>query len=178
MAPSGDDSPNPSLQETNPAGPRRSRSGCTLCRARKVKCDERWPVCLHCERLKLDCPGPPGRGQQSHPKTRKASIRDAEFTQAGTVRQRVAKSCLPCRYAKSRCTGGTCCDRCSRKGVDCIYHPEQNRAISRGNRSMGSEQRDDQAAANSTGQLAGNTLSSASNITHGSETSAEPPWSW
>jgi Fungal Zn(2)-Cys(6) binuclear cluster domain len=34
---------------------RRSKSGCWTCRARKVKCDERRPVCMGCNRLDLNC---------------------------------------------------------------------------------------------------------------------------
>ncbi|KIX03800.1 uncharacterized protein Z518_07353 [Rhinocladiella mackenziei CBS 650.93] len=36
---------------------RRTRSGCMICRRRKVKCDERTGGCANCERLRLDCPG-------------------------------------------------------------------------------------------------------------------------
>lgn len=98
--------------------------GCTLCRARKVKCDETWPACLHCQRLKLNCPGPPGQGSAIRPKARRSSDRDTEFTQAGTLRQRVSKSCQLCRAAKARCSGGSTCSRCSRRGVKCVYISE------------------------------------------------------
>jgi hypothetical protein len=95
-----------------------------------VKCDETWPVCLHCERLKLDCPGPPGQGSPTRPQARRSSDRDREFTQAGTLRQRVSKSCQPCRVAKARCSGGSICLRCSRRGVKCVYisEPKKNRS--------------------------------------------------
>ncbi|KIV78694.1 hypothetical protein, variant 1 [Exophiala sideris] len=33
----------------------RSRQGCWTCRARRIKCDERRPVCQRCQRKKLDC---------------------------------------------------------------------------------------------------------------------------
>ena len=31
--------------------------GCDLCRKRKVRCDQRRPLCLRCERLRIACPG-------------------------------------------------------------------------------------------------------------------------
>ncbi|KAG5357990.1 hypothetical protein CJU89_4483 [Yarrowia sp. B02] len=34
---------------------RRSTKGCTVCLARKKKCDETWPVCNSCERLGHEC---------------------------------------------------------------------------------------------------------------------------
>ena len=37
---------------------KRTRSGCLVCRRRKVKCDERPGVCLNCERLRVDCQWP------------------------------------------------------------------------------------------------------------------------
>lgn len=94
-----------------------------------MKCDETWPVCMHCERLRLDCPGPPGKGSATRPNARRSSDRDMEFTQAGTLRQRVSKSCQPCRVAKSRCSGGTSCSRCSKRGLKCVYisEPRQER---------------------------------------------------
>lgn len=36
------------------SGPR-SKSGCQTCRLRRVRCDEKRPVCGHCNRLKLEC---------------------------------------------------------------------------------------------------------------------------
>ncbi|KAE8446783.1 hypothetical protein EG329_011688 [Mollisiaceae sp. DMI_Dod_QoI] len=33
----------------------RSKHGCLTCRSRRKKCDERIPVCLNCERRKVDC---------------------------------------------------------------------------------------------------------------------------
>ena len=101
--------------------------GCTLCRARKVKCDESWPTCTNCERLKLLCPGPPGPGSSGRLRQRRSAGQHNEFTQAGTLRQRVAKSCQPCRAAKARCSGGTICTRCSRKGLDCSSVPSLSR---------------------------------------------------
>lgn len=33
----------------------RSRSGCTTCKRRKVRCDEKIPVCANCSRLGAEC---------------------------------------------------------------------------------------------------------------------------
>ncbi|CAG9974928.1 unnamed protein product [Clonostachys byssicola] len=32
--------------------------GCQSCKLRKIKCDETWPKCLHCQTSRLICPGP------------------------------------------------------------------------------------------------------------------------
>ena len=90
-----------------------------LCRARKVKCNERWPTCSNCERLKLECPGPPSAGSGTRPRPRRMGDCDVKFTQAGTKRQRVAKSCQACRDAKARCSSGPVCTRCTIKGFEC-----------------------------------------------------------
>lgn len=34
---------------------RRSRTGCLICKQRRVRCDECRPICGHCSRLQLDC---------------------------------------------------------------------------------------------------------------------------
>ena len=36
------------------SGPR-SRTGCAVCKQRRVRCDEKKPQCTHCTRLQLDC---------------------------------------------------------------------------------------------------------------------------
>ncbi|KAN0114622.1 hypothetical protein V8E51_004166 [Hyaloscypha variabilis] len=35
--------------------------GCATCKRRKIKCDERFPICANCERAKGHCPGPKAR---------------------------------------------------------------------------------------------------------------------
>ena len=48
---------------TNPLEPRvrrlapKTRTGCTTCKKRRVKCDERQPTCLRCENLDIKCDG-------------------------------------------------------------------------------------------------------------------------
>ncbi|VUC21484.1 unnamed protein product [Clonostachys rosea] len=32
--------------------------GCSICKVRKIKCDEKWPSCTPCRRSKRECPGP------------------------------------------------------------------------------------------------------------------------
>ena len=34
---------------------RKSRAGCTTCRQKRVKCDEKHPACTYCVRRKIDC---------------------------------------------------------------------------------------------------------------------------
>lgn len=36
---------------------RRTRTGCLTCRKRRIKCDERKPYCLNCEKSKKVCLG-------------------------------------------------------------------------------------------------------------------------
>lgn len=38
-------------------GALRSKQGCWTCRLRRKKCDERQPICLTCEQLKITCHG-------------------------------------------------------------------------------------------------------------------------
>lgn len=41
---------------------------------------------------------------------------------------RAAKACDPCRQHKTRCTGGTPCEACVRRGFDCVYVPGGRKA--------------------------------------------------
>lgn len=41
---------------------------------------------------------------------------------------RAAKACDPCRSHKTRCTGGTPCDACRRRGFNCVYAPDGRKA--------------------------------------------------
>lgn len=40
---------------SQPPSKRRSRTGCTTCKKRRVKCDEQRPICKNCSRLQLSC---------------------------------------------------------------------------------------------------------------------------
>ncbi|CAI6090719.1 unnamed protein product [Clonostachys chloroleuca] len=59
------------------AGPR-SR-GCRLCKIRKIKCDEKWPVCSPCHRQNLACPGQAPwvslKGKPTEPRSSQVAIR-------------------------------------------------------------------------------------------------------
>ncbi|KAK0494403.1 hypothetical protein EDD18DRAFT_1107423, partial [Armillaria luteobubalina] len=50
----------------------KSRTGCAMCKRRKVKCDEEYPVCGNCTKRKVDCTWPPKtfRFVNSSPETR------------------------------------------------------------------------------------------------------------
>lgn len=50
----------------------KSRDGCMICRARKIKCDEARPSCFRCRRLKVECRYPPSP-------TRNTGLRDARL---------------------------------------------------------------------------------------------------
>ncbi|RSL75648.1 hypothetical protein CEP51_010694 [Fusarium floridanum] len=45
---------------------RRSRSGCTECRRRRVKCDETFPVCVRCQKRGSFCQSPPRLTKWQH----------------------------------------------------------------------------------------------------------------
>ncbi|KAI1377765.1 hypothetical protein F4677DRAFT_444353 [Hypoxylon crocopeplum] len=49
----------------NRSRPARSKTGCSSCRRRKVRCDESKPVCNACTRLGLTCSYEPGRAANS-----------------------------------------------------------------------------------------------------------------
>lgn len=58
------------------SGPR-SKNGCSTCRLRRVRCDERRPTCGHCDRLKLECeyrPPRPRRSQRRPPSPDDSSV--------------------------------------------------------------------------------------------------------
>ncbi|KAI1764437.1 hypothetical protein GGR53DRAFT_323431 [Hypoxylon sp. FL1150] len=49
----------------NRTRPARSKTGCSSCRRRKVRCDETKPLCQACQRLGLTCSYEPGRAANS-----------------------------------------------------------------------------------------------------------------
>ncbi|KAK1241116.1 hypothetical protein MKX08_001090 [Trichoderma sp. CBMAI-0020] len=58
------------------SGPR-SKNGCSTCRLRRVRCDEKRPTCGHCDRLKLECeyqPPRPRRSQRRPPSPDDSSV--------------------------------------------------------------------------------------------------------
>lgn len=86
-----------------------------------MKCDETWPICLKCDRLKLNCPGPPALRANARSRPRRPGYWNTEFTQAGILRRRVVQSCKGCRAAKTKCSGQAICARCSEKEIDCVF---------------------------------------------------------
>jgi|SRR5688572_30200035 hypothetical protein len=66
IAPSATESSLLQLQQQGPMRrPARSKTGCTTCRVRKVRCDETRPRCSHCFRLNLECRWRPPPSQAS-----------------------------------------------------------------------------------------------------------------
>lgn len=49
--------PEPFEYRRQRAGKPKSRLGCLTCKARRVKCDERKPVCVRCEKAQMVCNG-------------------------------------------------------------------------------------------------------------------------
>ncbi|ROW02508.1 hypothetical protein VMCG_06000 [Cytospora schulzeri] len=109
---------------------------CRQCRFRKVRCDgiHGEKGCGDCERLKFTCsfaahPVPPTptvptaeEGTSDHPSP--TSDRPVE-------RRRTSKACAACRHQKVRCSGGTPCLACKKKGVTCVYGNDGRRRGSR-----------------------------------------------
>ncbi|KAF2456523.1 hypothetical protein BDY21DRAFT_53124 [Lineolata rhizophorae] len=48
--------PEPMLQDRRGSVFHRTKTGCSTCRERKVKCDEKRPFCTQCLRRKHHCP--------------------------------------------------------------------------------------------------------------------------
>ncbi|KAK2743691.1 C6 zinc finger domain-containing protein [Colletotrichum kahawae] len=50
------ETPSPTIcKKTSRRNHTKSRSGCSDCKRRRVKCDEAWPACSHCARRKVSC---------------------------------------------------------------------------------------------------------------------------
>ena len=96
----------------------RSKSGCATCRARKVRCDERTPVCRNCERLALPCTN--GTDQIQTPARQSGAT-----AAAGFKRKRTFRSCIGCRSSKTRCSGDKpVCVRCRERSLQCDYEDD------------------------------------------------------
>jgi hypothetical protein len=92
---------------------RRSADICASCRARKVRCDRRRPICGICARLQLSCSfDEHTASSRSHPKN--------SISTPGRLRAKQA--CLSCHRRKSRCDGETpSCARYTSLRLDCTY---------------------------------------------------------
>ncbi|KAK6815305.1 hypothetical protein RU639_008720 [Aspergillus parasiticus] len=82
---------------------RRSRTGCLTCRARRVKCDERKPMCERCEFANVECAGYPEKRslavrqsmRRSTSTTTTASVSDPGHPRDATIRPQVRLDGLP-----------------------------------------------------------------------------------
>ncbi|CDM29382.1 transcriptional regulator family: Fungal Specific TF [Penicillium roqueforti] len=93
-------------------------ASCQTCRKRKVKCDRTPGRCQRCHRFGAECvyQSDSISSHASHV-THPADAR----TQAGLQRKRAWRSCIQCKRAKAKCSGGTGCVRCTRKALECSY---------------------------------------------------------
>ncbi|RPB05635.1 hypothetical protein L873DRAFT_524812 [Choiromyces venosus 120613-1] len=106
---------------------KRSRSGCIVCKVRKVKCDERPGACSNCQKLDIDCPGYSPLNSSEAPEETVSAI----FARAGRKRRRMVGSCVDCRASKSKCSSDRpTCERCVKRGITCEYD-ETLRGLSR-----------------------------------------------
>jgi Fungal specific transcription factor domain len=115
-------------------------SSCLVCRRRKVctvvlrpqylaapqlNC---CPVQIKCDRTPGSCNKCRALGEQCLYSVDAASTAYGEvsssdsITQAGLKRRRVQRSCVECRRTKSKCSGGSVCDRCRSKAIECCFY--------------------------------------------------------
>ncbi|KAI8949760.1 hypothetical protein F4801DRAFT_390667 [Xylaria longipes] len=67
---------------------RRTRSGCYTCRSRRVKCDEKHPICDRCRKGKRECvyPDPPAaKGSTSSSTSREAALTSQEASPESSI---------------------------------------------------------------------------------------------
>jgi Fungal Zn(2)-Cys(6) binuclear cluster domain len=82
----------------------KSRTGCTSCKRRKIKCDERSPVCSACERKGLDCVRFPGAQKAKSPGS--SDFRSPSTPAIGLpLRQRLNAESDACRHVEQIQTG-------------------------------------------------------------------------
>ncbi|QUC22020.1 uncharacterized protein UV8b_06261 [Ustilaginoidea virens] len=101
--------------------------GCRVCRARKVKCDDRPDGCRNCERLQLECVADDGSTLGGN----RSSSSPMYLRKIRTYR-----SCQSCRLSKTKCNGDRPrCARCAAKLIQCVYDggaaPRWTRNLSR-----------------------------------------------
>lgn len=126
------------------ASGRPAKETCRQCRFRKVRCDGKHNEkgCGDCERLKFDCSFVTTAGPQNVPaiQTTTSTYADSRSAanapppnpttvEAGRVveRRRTSKACAYCRQQKVRCSGGTPCLACKKRGASCIYGTDRRR---------------------------------------------------
>lgn len=85
---------------------KRSRTGCLVCKQRKVKCDENFDGgCLNCRRLNLEC-----------------SVNYNANEKPKYTPKRLIGACDACRTVKLRCSRERpICQRCRERDIQCSY---------------------------------------------------------
>ncbi|KAH7258784.1 hypothetical protein B0J15DRAFT_303594 [Fusarium solani] len=83
----------------------RTRTGCRTCRHRKVKCDEKKPICTQCFKGSRTC-----------------DWSSTETQRQRTKRRPNATACEACRDKKLKCVGNVqdACERCNAMAIDCV----------------------------------------------------------
>ncbi|KAB8276293.1 hypothetical protein BDV30DRAFT_39310 [Aspergillus minisclerotigenes] len=105
-------------------GGSRKSASCLICRRRKIKCDRSEGFCNNCRNLGEQCVYSTEAGTDTNVTDEGPTSSDA-VTQAGLKRRRVLRSCLECKRTKSKCSGGSACTRCTKKGLHCSFHEEE-----------------------------------------------------
>ncbi|RIB00067.1 kinase-like domain-containing protein [Gigaspora rosea] len=98
---------------------KKNTASCMQCKRRKVKCNASVDgACSRCINLSLTCnfTNQQKRGPKKHLSSfiTKAAAKVDKFRSPY-----ISAACLPCARAKTRCSGGTPCDRCISTGNQC-----------------------------------------------------------
>ncbi|OJZ87024.1 hypothetical protein ASPFODRAFT_46557 [Aspergillus luchuensis CBS 106.47] len=102
-----------------------SHPGCLTCRARKVKCDETRPRCIHCGNLGVECRWPEPATKRFCRVSTPSSCNTQEPQSIATGGPRLS-ACFSCRYARSKCSKDRpICARCRAQGHECKYPEPQ-----------------------------------------------------
>ncbi|RAK91732.1 hypothetical protein BO79DRAFT_285429 [Aspergillus costaricaensis CBS 115574] len=103
---------------------KRAKTGCLTCRARKVKCDETRPRCIHCGNLGVECRWPePTIKRFCRVSTPSCNTQGPQSIATGGPR---LSACFSCRYARSKCSKDRpICARCRAQGHECKYPEPQ-----------------------------------------------------
>ncbi|CAI6335067.1 unnamed protein product [Periconia digitata] len=81
-------------------------TGCLICRKRKIKCDETWPLCLNCEKNGKCCTGPPQRhtfrdlGPKLASKDATSSTRHSSFYETQSISGKILNRQRSGRHSK------------------------------------------------------------------------------
>ncbi|KAM0754932.1 hypothetical protein T439DRAFT_321991 [Meredithblackwellia eburnea MCA 4105] len=97
-----------------PKATKRTKTGCLICRRRRVKCDEKSieGSCGNCLRYGETCLWDQAR----------AIEQGGKAVQVSTFKPRARKACGECRAVKAKCTAERpSCSRCVKKELACVY---------------------------------------------------------